>query len=94
MVAPAAGEVVLIPFPFSDLSQTQVRPAICPADTGRSNGILGQVTSNPYGDPAAESLDAPDFATGGLLVAGQLRPTGEVVHGQRGADGAVGGTAE
>ena len=35
VVAPAAGEVVLIPFPFSDLSQTKVRPAICPADAGR-----------------------------------------------------------
>lgn len=54
MVAPAAGEVVLIPFPFSDLSQTKVRPAICLADAGRGGWILCQVTSNPYGDPAAE----------------------------------------
>lgn len=27
MVTPAAGEVVLVPFPFSDLSQSKVRSA-------------------------------------------------------------------
>ena len=32
MVAPSAGEVVLVPFPFSDLSQSKLRPAICLAD--------------------------------------------------------------
>lgn len=32
MVAPSAGDVVLVPFPFSDLSQTKVRPAVCLAD--------------------------------------------------------------
>jgi mRNA interferase MazF len=31
------------------------------------------VTSNPYGDPAL-LLDAPDFASGGLLVASFARP--------------------
>jgi mRNA interferase MazF len=64
----------LIPFPFSDFSQTKVRPAVCLADAGRGDWILCQVTSNPYGDPAAESLDAPDSATGGLLVASDARP--------------------
>ena len=29
MVSPAAGEVVLVPFPFSNLSQSKVRPAVC-----------------------------------------------------------------
>ena len=35
MVIPAAGEVVLVPFPFSDLSQSKLRPAVCLADAGR-----------------------------------------------------------
>ena len=74
MVTPAAGEVVLVPFPFSDLSQTKLRPAICLADAGRDDWILCQITSNPYGDPASEPLDTPDFASGGLLVASHARP--------------------
>lgn len=74
MVAPSAGEVVLVPFPFSDLSQSKVRPAVCLADAGRGDRVLCQITSNPYGDPLAVPLDAPDFATGGLLVASFARP--------------------
>jgi mRNA interferase MazF len=74
VVTPTAGEVVLVPFPFSDLSQTKVRPAICLADAGRGDWVLCQVTSSPYGDPAAISLDVADFASGGVLVASFARP--------------------
>lgn len=74
MVAPSAGEVVLVPFPFSDLSQSKVRPAVVLADAGRGDWVLCQVTSSPFGDPAAVPLDAPDFASGGLLVASFARP--------------------
>jgi mRNA interferase MazF len=74
VVTPTAGEVVLVPFPFSDLSQSKVRPAVCLADAGRGDWVLGQITSSPYGDPAAVPLDAPDFASGGLLVASFARP--------------------
>jgi mRNA interferase MazF len=35
---------------------------------------LCQITSNPYGDPAAEPLDTPDFERGGLLVPSFARP--------------------
>ena len=74
MGPPAAGEVVLVPFPFSDLSKSKVRPAVCLADAGRGDWVLCQITSSPYGDPAAVSLDVPDFASGGLLVASFARP--------------------
>ena len=74
MVTPTAGEVVLVPFPFSDLSRSKVRPSVCLADAGRGDWVLCQVTSNPYGDPLAESLDTPDFASGGLLIASFARP--------------------
>ena len=74
MVSPSIGEVVLVPFPFSDLSQSKVRPAICLANAGRGDWVLCQITSSPYGDPAAVPLDAPDFASGGLLVASFARP--------------------
>lgn len=74
MVTPTAGEVVLVPFPFSDLSQSKVRPAACLADVGRGDWVLCQITSIQYGDPAAVPLGAPDFASGGLLVASFARP--------------------
>ena len=63
----------MVPFPFSDLSQSKVRPAVCLADAGRGDWVLCQITSSPYGDPGAVPLDAPDFASGGLLVASFAR---------------------
>ena len=40
MVTPAAGSVVLVPFPFSDLSQAKLRPAIVLADAGHNDWVL------------------------------------------------------
>lgn len=74
MGAPVAGEVILVPFPFSDLSQSKVRPAVCWADAGRGDWVLRQITSSAYGDPQAVPLDDSDFASGGLLVASHARP--------------------
>ncbi len=74
MVAPTAGEVVVIPFPFSDLTQSKVRPALCLADAGRGDYVLCQITSQSYGDPVALKVDDQDFATGGLHVESFVRP--------------------
>jgi mRNA interferase MazF len=74
VVVPTAGEVVLVPFPFSDLSQSKVRPAVCLADAGRGDWVLCQITSSAYADPAAVPLGATDFSSGGLLVASFARP--------------------
>ena len=74
MVAPAAGEVVVIPFPFSDLTQSKVRPALCLADAGRGDYVLCQITSQPYGDPLALKIDDQDFASGSLHVESFVRP--------------------
>ncbi|MBL8821747.1 MAG: MazF family transcriptional regulator [Planctomycetia bacterium] len=74
MVTPAAGEVVLIPFPFSDLSQSKVRPALCLADAGRGDWVLCQITSSPYGDPTAVPLGKADFVSGGLMTDSFARP--------------------
>jgi len=47
MVTLGPAAVVVIPFPFSDLSGVKLRPAIVMADTGRGDWLLCQVTSNP-----------------------------------------------
>ncbi|MEK6618897.1 MAG: type II toxin-antitoxin system PemK/MazF family toxin [Nitrospirota bacterium] len=74
MVAPTAGAVVLVRFPFSDLSQTKLRPAVVLADAGRGDWILCQVTSKPYGDTRAIKLEDTGFATGSLRVLSYARP--------------------
>lgn len=74
MVTPTTGEVVLIPFPFSDLSQSKVRPALCLANVGRGDWVLCQITSRPYGDPAAVPLHSSDFALGDLQMVSFVRP--------------------
>ena len=74
MVTPTAGAVVLVPFPFSDLSQAKLRPAIVLAAAGRDDWILCQITSTLYGDPGAIPLGDTDFASGSLRVASYARP--------------------
>jgi len=74
MVTPAVGLVVLVPFPFSDLSQAKLRPAVVLADAGRNDWILCQVTSNPYGDPQAITLTDGNFEAGSLRVTSFARP--------------------
>ena len=74
MVAPAAGVIVLVRFPFSDLSQTKLRPAVVLADAGHGDWILCQVTSKPYGDARAIKLEDANFASGSLRVTSYARP--------------------
>ena len=74
MVVPAAGLVVLVPFPFSDLSQAKLRPAVVLAGVERDDWILCQVTSNPHGDSRAIALTNAGFRTGSLRVTSFARP--------------------
>lgn len=74
MVAPAAGAVVLVRFPFSDLSQAKLRPAVVLADVGRGDQILCQITSKDYGDARAIRLEQTAFISGSLPVVSYVRP--------------------
>ena len=74
MVPSSAGAVVLLPFPFTDLSQSKLRPAVVLADAGRGDWVLCQVTSNAYADPRAVAVSGGDFARGSLRVLSYARP--------------------
>lgn len=74
MVTPSVGAVVLVPFPFSDLSQSKLRPAIVLADAGKGDWILCQVTSNSYADARAVKLTDDSFTTGSLRMLSYARP--------------------
>ncbi|PIU31154.1 MAG: MazF family transcriptional regulator [Syntrophobacteraceae bacterium CG07_land_8_20_14_0_80_61_8] len=74
MVTPSAGAVVVVPFPFSNLTLAKPRPAVVLADAGRGDLILCQVTSNPYADPRAVELTEISFAQGSLRITSYARP--------------------
>ena len=69
------GDVVVVPFPFSDLSGTKRRPALVLADLPGDDIILCQITSQQSSkDTFAISLDSGDFTTGSLPVSSFIRP--------------------
>jgi mRNA interferase MazF len=60
MGAPLVGDVVIIPFPYFDLSQSKRRPALVLAEAGRGDFLLCQITSKQYGDLHAMSIKESD----------------------------------
>jgi mRNA interferase MazF len=70
----AAGSVVSVPFPFSDLSQSKIRPALVLAGIERNDWILCQITSNPYSDPKAVTITDDSFSRGSLQKISYARP--------------------
>src|ERR1041384_2249435 len=74
MVTPATGSVVLVTFPFSDLSRGKVRPAVVLASSGFNDWMLCQITSNPYADSRAVRITNADFLSGSLQRESFARP--------------------
>jgi mRNA interferase MazF len=70
----AAGSVVLVRFPFSDLSQSKLRPAVILAQAERDDWLLCQLTSKPYSDSRAIQMTDADFDTGSLRITSYARP--------------------
>ena len=68
------GDVVVIPFPFSDLSQSKRRPALLIAPLEGDDAILCQLTSKTIKDSYAISVEDTDFASGNLKQPGNIRP--------------------
>lgn len=62
-----SGEVVVVPFPFTDLSSAKVRPALVLASLNRGDLILCQITSQAAGHTEAVPVLAADFEPGGGL---------------------------
>ncbi len=70
------GDVVVIPFPFSDLSQSKRRPALVIAPLQGDDVVLCQVTSKMVNDTYAIPIDDADFALGSLKSRAIYGPTG------------------
>ena len=68
------GDIVVIPFPFSDLSGSKRRPAFVLADLPGNDIILCQITSRFRKDKFSIELSQNDFSNGGLPVLSYIRP--------------------
>ncbi len=68
------GDVVVIPFPFSDLSDSKKRPALIVAKLKGDNVILCQITSKKRIDDYNIDLKSKDFSIGGLPLDSNIRP--------------------
>ncbi|MFH0713788.1 MAG: type II toxin-antitoxin system PemK/MazF family toxin [Candidatus Micrarchaeota archaeon] len=68
------GDVVVLPFPFSDLSSSKKRPALVVASLESNGVILCQITSETRMDNCAISLSDFDFKEGALNLASKIRP--------------------
>jgi mRNA interferase MazF len=70
------GDIVVIPFPFSDLSGSKRRPAMVLADLAGDDIILCQkITSQQSKDVYAIPIDNSDFKIGSLPVSSNIRPS-------------------
>ncbi len=74
MATPSAGAVVVVRFPFSDLTNSKLRPAVVSADAGKNDWVLCQITSKTYADPSAIEIKDADFASGSLNRTSYARP--------------------
>lgn len=67
------GDVVVLPFPFSDLTQAKRRPALVISELKGDDVILCQITSQWIKDEYAILIDENDFAEGTLKQRSHVR---------------------
>lgn len=60
------GDVVVVNFPFSDLTSAKKRPALVVAELSKNDVILCQITSQFTSDSSATLIKDNDFLNGSL----------------------------
>lgn len=69
------GDVVITPFPFSDLKSLIKRPALVVANLKGEDSILCQITSKEHlEDPYQILLNKKDFSNGSLSIESFIKP--------------------
>jgi mRNA interferase MazF len=73
MGKPVAGDVVVVPFPQTDLRPGKLRPALTLVNLPGDDLILCQITTQSRFDGFSISLDHSDFSRGRLPVSSFIR---------------------
>jgi len=60
------GDIVVLPFPYTNFSNVKKRPAVVVANLRGQNIILAQITTNQRNDEDLISLGKKDFSSGSL----------------------------
>ena len=68
------GDIVIIPFPLSDLTQNKRRPALIISVLNGDDIILTQITSQNVKDNYAIQIEDKDFKDGKLKQVSNVRP--------------------
>ena len=66
MVKLSVGDVVFVNFPFSNLTQSKLRPAVIIASVKNNDWILCQITSKAYSDSSSLKIESDSFEQGSL----------------------------
>nr|WP_320161578.1 type II toxin-antitoxin system PemK/MazF family toxin [uncultured Methanoregula sp.] len=75
MGEPVKGDIVVVPFPFSDLSNAKKRPALVIATPDGDDVILCQITSRLVSDRYAILIREDAFSSGSLRQDSNVRPS-------------------
>jgi mRNA interferase MazF len=67
------GDIVVVPFPFSDLTNSKRRPALVITELTGDDVILCQITSRTLKDSYSIELNNSDFETGSLNQDSNIR---------------------
>jgi len=73
MEEPVKGDIVVLPFPFTDLSATKKRPALIIATLHGDDAIVCQITGQIIKDTYVIELEDRDIAGGKLDGASYIR---------------------
>ena len=74
MGKPVVGDIVVLPFPQTNLQQGKRRPALVVVNLTGDDLILCQITSQAHRDSYSLALDNNDFQSGQLHMRSYIRP--------------------